>query len=162
VPLEDVPDLVFSETMRDVDLFVSVASIGLDQDWADRGDDRYAGYWRAYSFGELSETARIRRDALAWIVPRLKIASRLGIDDRFLRVRGNLNTYKIHIGSGNVLAGPDDRYLCIVPAGKSSSKVMLPFDDDPALSLILSKAMLLAADDKISDETILRQLKRRG
>jgi hypothetical protein len=36
------------------------------------------------------------------------------------------------------------------------------FDDDPVLSVILSKAILLAADDKITDETILRQLTRRG
>jgi hypothetical protein len=38
---------------------------------------------------------------------------------------------------------------------------MLPFDGDQVLSVILSKAVLLAADDKIADETILRQLRRR-
>jgi hypothetical protein len=39
--------------------------------------------------------------------------------------------------------------------------VMLPFDGDQVLSVILSKAVLLAADDKITDETILRQLSHR-
>jgi hypothetical protein len=34
----------------------------------------------------------------------------------------------------------------------------LPFEGDGALSVILSKAFLLAADDKITDATILRQL----
>jgi hypothetical protein len=38
---------------------------------------------------------------------------------------------------------------------------MLPFDGDQVLSLILSKAVLLAADDKITDSTILAQLPTR-
>lgn len=163
VPLEDVPDLVFSEAMRDVDLFVGVASIALDPNWADRGDAEHVDYWRAFSFGELSETAQIRRDALARIVPKLKIASRLELSDRFLRVHGHLNTYKIHVGSANIQIEPDDRYLCVVPGSsrRPSSKVMLPFEGDRVLSVILSKAVLLAADDKITDETILRQLRDR-
>jgi hypothetical protein len=53
---------------------------------------------------------------------------------------------------------PDDRYLCIVPArGASTGKLFLPFDDE-RLSVILSKALMLAADDKITDPTIRRQL----
>jgi hypothetical protein len=39
---------------------------------------------------------------------------------------------------------------------------MLPFEGDRVLSVILSKAVLLAADDKIVDETILRQLSHRA
>ena len=164
IPLDDVPDLVFSEAMRDVDLFVGVASIALDPNWADRTDAEHGDYWRAFSLGELSETAQIRRDALARIVPKLKIASRLELGDRFLRVHGRLNTYKIHVGSANIQIEPDDRYLCIVPggSGRASSKVMLPFEGDQVLSVILSKAVLLAADDKITDETILGQLRHRG
>ncbi|HEX5052867.1 MAG TPA: hypothetical protein VFZ65_13915 [Planctomycetota bacterium] len=37
-------------------------------------------------------------------------------------------------------------------------RVLLPFEGDRTLSLILSKALLLAADDKITDPTILRQI----
>jgi hypothetical protein len=36
--------------------------------------------------------------------------------------------------------------------------VRLPFDNDPILSVILSKAFMLAADERISDPTITRQL----
>ncbi|CAM5456987.1 hypothetical protein SALBM311S_10112 [Streptomyces alboniger] len=43
--------------------------------------------------------------------------------------------------------------------GKSNGKVFLPFEDY-RLSLIVSKAFLLAADTKTTDETIDRQLKR--
>jgi hypothetical protein len=55
---------------------------------------------------------------------------------------------------------PDDAYLCIVPDRAKTKKFSLPFDDDPVLSVILSKAIMLAADDRISDATITRQLRR--
>jgi hypothetical protein len=37
-------------------------------------------------------------------------------------------------------------------------KIWLAFEGDRTLSIILSKALLLAADDKITDPVILRQL----
>ncbi|MGP4050002.1 DUF4132 domain-containing protein [Streptomyces sp. 2A115] len=160
VPLAQVPPLVFSEAMRDVDLFVGVTSIAADPDWTDRGEDRYAAYWRTATFGALTASAGVRREVLERILPRLKIAGRCSLDGRFLIVRGDLRTYKIHLGSANILMEPDDAYLCIVPSrGKGDGKVFLPFEDE-RLSLILSKAFLLAADTKITDETILRQIKR--
>jgi Domain of unknown function (DUF4132) len=163
VPLEQVPPLVFSEAMRDVDLFVGVSSIAVDPNWADRGDDPYHDYWLYASFGPLSATAEVRRDILARLLPKTKIADRVELGDRYLRVRGNLGTYKVHLGSANILIEPDDRYLCIVPANSARTRrVMLPFDGDEVLTVILSKAMLLAADDKITDPMILHQLKRRA
>ncbi|MGW7409532.1 DUF4132 domain-containing protein [Streptomyces sp. NPDC054833] len=160
VPLAEVPPLVFSEAMRDIDLFVGVTSIAADPDWTDRGEDRYAAYWRTATFGALTASAEIRREALERILPRLKIAARCTLDGRFLLVRGDLRTYKIHLGSANILMEPDDAYLCIVPSrGKGDGKVFLPFEDE-RLSLILSKALLLAADTKITDESIVKQIKR--
>ncbi|MFG2122634.1 DUF4132 domain-containing protein [Streptomyces sp. NPDC048710] len=157
-PLADVPPLVFSEAMRDVDLFVGVTSIAADPDWTDRGPVRT--YWERAGFAELTASAEARRDVLERILPRLKIADRCTLDGRFLVVRGDLRTYRIHLGSANILMTPDDSYLCIVPAGRSGDgKVFLPFEDD-RLSLILSKAFLLAADTEITDETILMQIKR--
>ncbi|MCN9239618.1 DUF4132 domain-containing protein [Streptomyces sp. RY43-2] len=159
-PLADVPPLVFSEAMRDVDLFVGVTSIAADPEWTDRGEDRFAGYWRTATFGALTESAEIRRDALERILPRLKIADRCSLDGRYLVVRGDLRTYRIHLGSANILMEPDDAYLCIVPArGKGGGKVFLPFEDE-RLSLILSKAFLLAADTKITDASIRIQIER--
>jgi hypothetical protein len=164
VALADIPPLVFSEIMRDVDLFVGVASVGNDPNWADGGPEgRYAQYWQHYSFGELSATAQTRRDVLERIIPRLKIAGRCSFDERFLVVEGKLRTYKIHLGSGNILMKPNDEYLCIVPGrgeAQGTDKVFLPFEGDRTLSIILSKALLLADDDKIKDETITRQIKR--
>ncbi|MFF3321485.1 DUF4132 domain-containing protein [Streptomyces sp. NPDC002889] len=165
--LVDVPQPALSEAMRDVDLFVGVASVGADPQWRDRGEDRaFDDYWQGWAFGELTESARIRRESLARLLPRTRIADRVELTDRFLRVRGELRTYKIHLGSGNILMEPNDAYLCIVvdrPAVASGDKerLFLPFEEEGGLlSLIVSKAFLLAADARITDRTITAQLRR--
>jgi hypothetical protein len=162
VPVDDVPPLVFSEAMRDVDLFVGVTSIALDPTWADRGAGAHYNYWLSASFGALTATAEVRRDILESLLPKLNIADRVELGDRFVRVRGNRATYKIHLGSANILVEPDDRYLCIVPSSSARSRrIMLPFERDQVLAVILSKVLLLAADDKITDPSIVMQLDRR-
>lgn len=95
------------------------------------------------------------------MIPRLKIAERCSFRERFLIVQGNKRTYRIHLGSGNILMEPNDQYLCIVPDRSATSKpndLFLPFEGDNVLSIILSKALLLADDDKIKDSTIMRQI----
>jgi Domain of unknown function (DUF4132) len=170
LPLTDIPPLVFSEVMRDVDLFVGVASVGNDPTWRDGGPQgRYRDYWHDFSFGDLSATAQTRKAVLERLVPRLKIADRCSFSDRFLVVRGDVRTYKVHLGSGNILMEPNNQYLCIVPSRGASSgaasggnevnRVFLPFEGDQTLSIILSKAMLLADDAKIKNPTILSQIK---
>ncbi len=160
-PLERVPPLIFSEAMRDVDLFVGVASVGNNPEWSDGGPQaRYREYWQSYSFGDLSVSAKSRRDILQRLVPKLKIASQCSLDEKFLLVRGQLRTYKIHLGSGNILMEPNDQYLCIVPKQtEAQGSVLLPFEGDRTLSVILSKAFLLAVDYQITDETITRQIR---
>jgi hypothetical protein len=160
--LEQVPRLVFSEIMRDVDLFIGVASVGNDPTWQDGGPQgQYRDYWRDYSFGELSGTAATRKEVLERLVPRLKIGARCAFSDRFLIVHGSKRTYKIHLGSGNILMEPNDQYLCIVPDARGRAiqeDLFLPFEGDQTLSIIISKALLLADDAKISDPTIIRQI----
>jgi hypothetical protein len=59
---------------------------------------------------------------------------------------------------------PNDQYLCIVAdrAGSRTSNetVFLPFEGDSTLSVILSKAFMLAQDTKIKDPTITSQIKQ--
>ncbi|WP_432930567.1 DUF4132 domain-containing protein [Microbispora sp. CA-135349] len=164
LPLDQVPPLVFSEIMRDVDLFVGVSSVGNDPTWQDGGPDgRFRAYWASYSFGDLSSTAQTRHDLLARLVPRLAIADRCNLEGRFLHVRGDIRTYKIHLGSGNILMTPDDQYLCIVPGQApeaGAGQVFLPFEGDRTLAVILSKAMLLARDTEITDPSITHQIRR--
>lgn len=169
--LANIPALIFSEVMRDVDLFVSVCSIGTDPAWnqataapAAQAEAPHQDYWQQFAFGDLSATAQTRRDVLERLLPRLRIATCCSVEKKFLVVKGSLRTYKIHLGSGNILMKPNDQYLCIVPdrgsaSAKAGDKLFLPFEGDSTLSIILSKAFLLADDQKIKDETILRQLK---
>jgi hypothetical protein len=161
--LENVPRLVFSEVMRDVDLFVGVGSVANNPQWNDGGPrGTHRDYWWETSFGELGQTGAGRKDLLSRLLPRLKIADVCELADKYLTVRGKIRTYKIHLGSGNILMEPNDQYLCIVPGGRSAaSDVGLPFEGDRTLAIILSKAFLLAEDEKITDPSIVSQIGRR-
>ncbi|MEU1536642.1 DUF4132 domain-containing protein [Actinacidiphila glaucinigra] len=160
LPPADVPPLVLSEVLRDVDLFVGAAGIGNDPTWQDGGPDgRFRAYWASCVSGELTPCAATRREVVSRLVPRLAIAGRCAVEGRFLRVRGDRHTYRIHLGSGNVLMSPDDRHLCVVPPGTAGAVPgPLPFEGDPMLPVILAKALLLARDTEITDPTIVSRL----
>jgi hypothetical protein len=144
--------------MRDADLFVGVCSIGAAPVWDDRDMPGAREYWEQAAFGDLTAAAHSRRDVLERLLPRLAIAARCTLAGRFLEVRGDLHTYKIHLGSGNIIMD-DGRYLCIVPGpGAWGTSVPLPFEGDAVLSLILSKAFLLADDRGITDPMIRHQI----
>ncbi|MEO0341520.1 MAG: DUF4132 domain-containing protein, partial [Bacteroidota bacterium] len=165
IDLANIPVQVFSEVMRDVDLFVGVASIGNDPNWVDSEGalERHLPYWNQYSFGSLTGVGKNRKAILEHLLPKLKIKDIAHLEDKFLVVKGKKRIYKIHLGSTNILMEPNDQYLCIVPDRSTKSKakdVFLPFDGDSGLSLILSKAFLLADDDKITDRSIVSQINR--
>ena len=75
LPLEEVPPLALSEVMRDVDLFVGVASIGNDPGWSDGGADaehpsQWRGttaraYWQRYSAAALEVAGESRKQLLS-------------------------------------------------------------------------------------------------
>ncbi len=163
--LIDVPAIPFSEILRDVDLFVGVASVGNDPNWFDSGGLLVQrDYWQSYSFGDLSEVAKNRKEILTNLLPRLKIAKVAEIKDKFLVIKGTRRTYKIHLGSTNILMEPNDQYLCIVQdrsAKNFTENLFIPFEGDAGISMILSKAFLLANDKNITDGTINSQIDRR-
>ena len=166
LPLAGIPPVVFSEVMRACDLFTAVASIAADPTWLDRGQEAQhpsqwgqttETYWRNVNTGDLVESGKRRHAMLARIVPRLAIADNLSLSDKALVVKGTRHTYEIHLGSG--AASLNGRHICIVPKNTAmADKVWLPFEGDRTLSIIISKAVLLAADDKITDPVILGQI----
>ena len=163
LPIADVPALVLSEVLRDVDLFVGVCSVGNDPEWSDGGPNgRYRDYWHSYSFGSLNASAETRKEILQNLIPKLKIADQCKFVDNFLVVEGKRRIYKIHLGSGNILMEPNNQYLCVVPDSKKTvdarNKVWLPFEGDNMMAIILSKVMMLAEDYKIRDSTINSQI----
>ena len=158
--LADIPERIFSEVMRHVDLFTSVSSIGNDPEWQDNGMQGTHHYCVEYSFGKLNANAKTRRAALEKILPAIDPGQRFELGEKHLTVKGDLRTYKIHLGSSHIQMEPNSQYLCIVRAPKKSANtnVFLPFEDS-TLSLIISKALLLANDSKIRDKQILAQIK---
>ena len=155
--VSEVPTILFSEIMRDADLFVGVCSIGLEEEWH---QTTHANYWTSYANSPLSEIAKTRKTVLQRIIPRLKIKDFCEFTEKYLKVTGKIRTYKIHLGTGNILMDDTNQYLCIVPDLKKRTNVFLPFDDDKILSIVLSKALLLADDDKITDTSITSQIHR--
>jgi hypothetical protein len=140
VPIGAVPPRLFSESMRDVDLVVSVAHMG--------GVDPEAS----------ASTVEMRRALVR------ETAMLLGHDNvRFANhhsiVEGKLGTYSVHLGSGIVHRQPGGA-VCIIPVGSQHrGRLFLPFaDDDPKTAEVVSKVVLLARDSEIKDPTILEQL----
>lgn len=165
-PLKDVPPTILSEVMRDVDLFVAVAGLGTDPYFDQNHTGDLLNYWQDASFGKKSKTAisEIRRDLLERLLPMTKLKKVYSFEGNFLKITGTYRTYKINLGSGNILMDPNDQYLCIVPAPnkKLEKKIWLPFEGgDQVLMVILSKAFLLAEDDKITDSSIMAQIRKK-
>jgi len=166
--VDDVDPLIFSELMRHCDLFVSVSSIARDPNWRDRGQearhpnswyDRVADqYWSNETQAELVTSAEIRKTMLSKIVGRMTESDRWSLTATHLCVTGRLDSYKIHLGSAAVIKQGNQRHICIVPKSGQSADLILPFTHDRTFSLILSKALMLIEDDKITDPVILAQL----
>jgi hypothetical protein len=139
-PLDAVPPVVFSETMRDVDLVVSVAHAG--------GVDPEA----------TASTVEMRA-ALVRETARLMKLDNVGFAGSHVLIDGKLGEYSLHLGSGTVNRRPGGA-LCIIPVGSQHrGRLFLPFaDDDPKTAEVVSKVLLLARDHEIKDPTILGQL----
>jgi HEAT repeat protein len=140
VNLEKVPDRIFSEVMRDLDLVVSVAHAG--------GIDP-----------EASASSIEARTALIRETCTLLKMSNVTLAQSHVLVEGKLSSYNVHLGSGVVHKQPGGA-LCIIPVhSQHRGRLFLPFvEDDAKTAEILSKVILLARDDQIKDPTILEQI----
>ncbi len=162
MPVTEVPAHVFSEVMRDVDLFVSITSVGTDPDWPGRkAQGKRAEAWRRYALGELTATAEARRDLLERLLPRLELKASLR--GKFLVVQGQLRAYKIHLGSGHVLMEPNDEFLSFPKSSAQDKpatfgKLLVPFEDDTILLQIVQRAVLLASDKAIKSSALRDQV----
>lgn len=83
------------------------------------------------------------------------------VDGNRARVKGQLGTYSVHLGSGIVHRYPGYA-LCIIPVdAQQRGRLFLPFaDDDPKTAEVISKVVMLANDNKIRDPSILEQIRR--
>jgi len=140
LPLAEVPPILFSEAMRDLDLVVSVAHRG--------GIDPEGS----------ASTVEMRAALLREVCAALALAN-VRVQPAHAVVAGTLGEYVVHLGSGVVHRLPGGS-LCIVPIhAQHRGRIFLPFaDDDPKTAEIVSKVLLLARDAEIKDPLILEQL----
>ncbi|MFD1884723.1 DUF4132 domain-containing protein [Paenibacillus wenxiniae] len=142
IPLEDVPPIVFSEVMRDLDLVVSVAHVG--------GVDPEASL----------TTIELRRIIVEETIRLLKLDN-VKLDRNHAIIEGKLGEYSVHLGSA-IVHKQTVGAIHIVPVhSQHRGRLFLPFlDEDPRTAEIVSKILLLAEDQKIKDPQILEQLRR--
>lgn len=140
--IDDVPEIIFSEVMRDVDLAVSVAHAG--------GVDPETSH----------STMEIRAAILSFTLPLFRL-SNVEIKDRHAIITSELAQYSVHLGSG-VVHQIGGTMLSVLPVhSQHRGKLFLPFvDEDPKTAEIISKVLLFAEDGKIKDPTILEQIRR--
>ena len=140
IELPDIPPILFSEVMRDVDLIVSVAH-------------------RSDVDPEVSESTIEMRAALLRETLELLGKTNVRVEGNFAYIEGKRGEYSIHLGSAIVRKIPG-QILCVIPVHAAHrGRIFLPFaDDDPKTAEVLSKVILFADDQKILDPTILEQL----
>ena len=140
--IDDIPDILFSEVMRDVDLAVSVAHAG--------GVDPEASH----------STVELRRAVCEFTMPLFGLTN-VTFEKNHALVTGELADYSIHLGSG-VVHIQGGAMINILPVhSQHRGRLFLPFvDDDPKTAQIISEILLFAEDKKIADPFILQQIRR--
>ncbi|MCI8417753.1 MAG: DUF4132 domain-containing protein [Lachnospiraceae bacterium] len=138
--IAQVPDLIYSEVMRDVDLAVSVAHAG--------GVDPETSH----------STIEMRRAIVELNLPLFGLKN-VTLTDSHAMIQGVRAVYNVHLGSG-VVHQEGGAMLHILPVhSQKRGRLFLPFvDEDPKTAEIMSKIVLLAEDKKIKDPSILSQI----
>ena len=140
--IADIPDIVFSEVMRDVDLAVSVAHAG--------GVDPETSH----------STMEMRGAILSFVLPMFRLGN-VRVEGHHAIIEGKLAEYSVHLGSG-VVHQIGGAMIPVLPVhSQHKGKIFLPFvDDDPKTAEIISKVLLFAEDGKIKDPSILESISR--
>lgn len=140
--LREIPDIIFSEVMRDVDLAVSVAHAG--------GVDPETSH----------STVEMRKAIAEFTMPLFKLTN-VTFAKNHAVIQGTRANYTVHLGSGVVHqeAGP---MINVLPVhSQRRGRIFLPFvDDDPKTSEVLTKILFFAEDKKIKDPFILEQIRQ--
>ena len=142
--IDDVPDIIFTEVMRDVDLVVSVAHIG--------GVDVEASH----------STIEMRKAIVEFNLKLFKIDN-VTFTDNFALIDGSLGEYSVHLGSG-VIHQKAGAAINVLPVhSQHRGRLFLPFiDEDPKTAQIMSEIILFAQDSKIKDPFILNQIQKKN
>ncbi|CKH19170.1 Uncharacterised protein [Fusobacterium polymorphum] len=139
--IDEVPDLIFTEVMRDIDLVVSVAHVG-DVD------------------PEASHSTIEMRKAIIEFNCKLFKLKNVTFTENHALIKGERAEYSIHLGSRLIHQKAGSAINVLPVHSQHRGRVFLPFiDDDPKTAEIMAKVLLFAQDDKIKDVFILEQIK---
>lgn len=140
--MSEVPDIIYSEVMRDTDLAVSVAHAG--------GVDPLTSH----------STIEMRKVIVRFNLELFKLDN-VTLEGTHAFVKGKYAEYSIHLGSG-VIHQVGGHQINVLPVhAQRRGKIFLPFiDDDPKTAEIMAKVLLFAQDEKIKDPYIMEQLVR--
>lgn len=163
ISVDEVPAIVYSEVMRDIDFFTSVAGSGEDETWADQGDRGTGVIGSQTDVDGLSAMLALRIEILSRVLPLTAVADRSKIEKSWVEVRGQLGTYRIHISFGGVARMTDAgaRPLSIpqqLLEAVDIDVLAFPIELDHRTEMILRKVHVLADDWKIDSEELIRQL----
>ena len=166
ISLDEVPAVVYSEVMRDVDLFTSVCSIGDDETWQDQGDLAEETLPGKLDLDQLTADIAKRAELLSSVLPATAIADRCSVLKNCLEVRGQLGTYRILFWSGAISRTGDEALAWITIPRQELTAVSLdaekwPVELDHRTESILRKAVYLAEDWKITSPEVIKQLMSR-
>ena len=137
-----VAPIVYSETMRDADLVVSLAAAG--------------------ELGFTSEQTVQFRLALVRQLARILRLSNVAApeDGSYVVVQGQLATYRIHLGSASVFIEPTGAHLP-PPRPEPTASEYLPFEElDSRTAEVLRVVVALSRDDEIDDDRFRESLAR--
>ncbi|HTA30707.1 MAG TPA: DUF5724 domain-containing protein, partial [Candidatus Cybelea sp.] len=141
IKLDQLPPRLFSETMRDLDLVVSVAHRG--------GVDP-----------EASASTLEMRATLVQETARLLNLKNVVLKEPYALIQGELGQYSVHLGSAATRKMPGESLLLVAVHSQHRGRLFLPFaDDDPRTAEVMSKVLLLSRDREIKDPSILDQIR---
>jgi hypothetical protein len=163
IAVDEVPAIVYSEVMRDVDLFTSVCAIGEDEGWSDQGERGIGLFATRFDPDQQSAVVALRADVLSRVLPLTPIADRCKIVKGVLEVRGQLGTYRILLNWGNAMLMTETtpRWLQIPQKVLNAVELgleKLPLELDHRTEMILRKAYVLANDWNIDSPELVKQL----
>jgi hypothetical protein len=139
--MANLSPVLFSETMRDIDLVVSVAYVG--------GVDVMMNH----------STIEMRSRILEHNLSMFKV-NNYSIEKNHITINGHYGDYSIHLGSG-VIQMKGKGMLPVFPVhSQHRGHIFLPFiDEDPKTSEIITKVLMLANDYNIKDPSVLVYLR---
>jgi len=163
VAIDEVPAILYSEVMRDVDLFSSVCAVGDDETWSDQGDRGTGVFTERSDAQEFSAIVALRAEMLSRVLPHTPICDRCKIQKAWLEVRGHLGTYRIALGwaAAALVTESEVRWLKIphtILEAVSLDLAISPIELDHRTDMVLRKAYVLADDWRIDSPELVRQL----